>query len=265
MLSYSNLFIAASILAGALGASFDALTSSATSASKSMTEKLEGWTSSDGLTGALAIQQDFPDVASAFRDLNSGLASVSADEIDLSQLQEFSSSASSLLDAITTKATDFKNVGASQIVTNDLKELSDPATGIIKTLSDTLSKDSAKWEQTSGELSSLEEKYNSANSAYGLPTVQFETPKVASDSSVSSQKKVESSSSTSSSPSSSTSEAATSSGTSSATKKASSTVAPAHKNGTSSQSPHLTNGAGSLRTASCVGIAGLAAAAFLLI
>lgn len=270
MLSYTNLFIAASILAGAFAASFEELTSSAASASKDMTSKLDGWTSSDGLTGALAIQQDFPNVASAYKDLNSGLSSVSADEVDISHLQEFTSSASSLLDAITTKASDFKDVGASQIVTNDLKELSDPATGIIKSLVGSLSKDSAKWKEASGELTGLEEKYNSANSAYGLPTVQFETPSVESESSASSSEKVQSKETTTSSSSSATTAVASSTtekpaSSSHAVESSSAIVSSKHKNGTTTHTPHLDNGATSLKTTASVGIAGLTAAALFLI
>lgn len=223
-------FLTASLLlVSGVSATYADAASEVYSAASVLDGKVKGWSSADGVQGALAIQGEFPNLSSALSVLSNAVISAKAADIDVEGTNHSLNVLSSLLQALTEKATDFASVSLTSIVINDLKDVNRPAKDIVNSLIEVSGEDSSKWDNISKGIFDIESKINDANKAYGLSEIQFKS--AASGGSGSAASSSEHSEQSSAIQESQSSSSAGSSGPSSRAASASASKSCAHKSG----------------------------------
>lgn len=167
------LFTASLLLVSGVSASYGDAANEVYSAASALNDKVKGWSSAEGVQGALAIQGDFPKLSSALSVFSNTLGVVKASDVDVEGTDHSLNLLGSLLQGLTEKASDFASVSLTNIVANDLKEISKPSEDIINNLVKLTGEDSSKWQYLSKDISDFEVKMNSANQAYGIPEIHF--------------------------------------------------------------------------------------------
>lgn len=135
-----------------------------------------GWSSGDGLVGALAIQETYGPLSEAVAALEGTSGSVTTADItadNLSALATLSSTVAGLLDALTAKAADFAAVGASTIVQGDITQLSGPSESIVGNIYSVGSADCEAVSSLAGPVGSLSAAFASAAGAYSVGAPSF--------------------------------------------------------------------------------------------
>lgn len=153
--------------------------SSAIDIGSSLANTVSGWSSGDGLSGALAIQGAFSPLPSAIGAISSNANDVKPDDIELFASLEASSV--SLLKALEAKAEDFQSVGATEIVKGDISEIAETASGAVDAVFSAIATQDLSGDQASS-VSSIASGFSSGFSAIGssfglslaqLPTFQY--------------------------------------------------------------------------------------------
>lgn len=137
---------------------------------------VDGWSSGDGLSGALVIQQTYGPLSDAVAALEGSVGSVTEADItsdNVNALATLSTTVAGLLDALTSKASDFESVGASSIVQGDIQELSGPSGNIINTVYSIGSADCDAISSLVGPVGSLSAAFGSAAQAYSADAPTF--------------------------------------------------------------------------------------------
>lgn len=137
---------------------------------------VDGWSSGDGLSGALAIQETYGPLSEAVAALEGSVGSVTEADItsdNVNALATLSTTVAGLLDALTSKASDFESVGASSIVQGDIQELSGPSGNIINTIYSIGSADCDAISSLAGPVGSLSAAFGSAAQAYSADAPTF--------------------------------------------------------------------------------------------
>lgn len=150
--------------------------SSAVDAGSSMSSAVAGWSSGDGIAGALAIQSLFDPVYSAVAALSSDASGATTDDIESFATLESASTA--LLKALEEKADDFSSVGSSQIVQNDISSIASAASGAMTGVLGAVSSEDLSDDQASS-VSSIASVFSSgfeaAGSAFSVDVGSFPT------------------------------------------------------------------------------------------
>lgn len=132
-----------------------------------------GWSSADGLQGALGIQGYVPTLSSALAALSDAAGSLSASDIDVDATNSLVSAVSGLLSALSEKAGDFNAVGAGSIVGNDLKELAPPSAAVVSDIIKVVSDDCAKLGSLTSGISVIGAAFSSAAAALSVDPPNF--------------------------------------------------------------------------------------------
>lgn len=164
------------ILAGVALADFKGDSPQVIQLASNLGHLVQAWHSSQGLEGALSIQQSFPSFVEAVNKLDGDIDQLSVDQIPPSSINALSSSIVGLLNALTEKSSEFQGVGAHDIVGNDIRSMQQPAEHLVSGLVSVVT-NSAKDQIASytPALDSFRSSFLSADSAYGLPPPSFPT------------------------------------------------------------------------------------------
>lgn len=172
---YSKTFILAA-LASLVAADLAGDASAVIETASILSSLVDGWSSGDGLSGALVIQQSYAPLSEAVAALEGSSGSLSDADItsdNVSALATLSTTVAGLLDALTSKAADFEAVGASTIVQGDIRELSGPSGSIINNVYSVGSAECDAISSLAGPVGSLSAAFGSAADAYGAQAPTF--------------------------------------------------------------------------------------------
>lgn len=168
---YKSIILAA--LASLVAADFNADASAVAETASKLASLVNGWSSGDGLSGALAIQQTYDPLSSAVLQLKSSVAGTDPKTANIDGINNMASAVTSLLEALASKANDFKAVGAEQIVQGDLKGLGSPSADIVNELVSIGQNDCNLVNSVSDDAKKLTSAFSSAASVYGVDPPSF--------------------------------------------------------------------------------------------
>ena len=236
--------LTAALVLQAAKADFSGDAGSVSSAASALSSAVNGWSESDGINGALPIQATyFPALSSAVGALSGDVGSLSASDVDVSTVTSFAGAVTSLLKALSDKASDFSSAGVSTLVTKDVKEITGPSGDIVNGIVKALGGDCDKIDSLTSVLEQVSSGFGELASAYSVSAPSFASPSCSGGSGSSS----------------SSSAAGSSSATSAASSSSESSSAPSPSASSSSGSaPAISNGAG---RAAALGLTGVAVGA----